>query len=322
MIQLEILNSENEKKLLEIQRADIPASFVEEVQQTIELARYGEEENLKGHCYGIKNDSEYVGIILIGEGIEGEPDPEEVKGRFFYRILGFVIDQRYRNLGIGREALSQAIAHVFQEYGDAPVLLECNQLNHKAIAFYKRLGFIDTKHLHGDDVYLLYPQITLQEFTLDALHTYYRSFEADADVYMDLIHFVPYQYQPKKVDAYYASKQEDIHRKNFMIMCQDSPIGELSLKHIDYEKKECELSIHMQSNRVKNKGYGTLAEKQAIKYAFEILKMDRVLANCVLKNTRSQHILEKIGFEFVRHEGIFKYYLITKEIYYTMYGLK
>ena len=262
MIQLEILNSDNEKKLFEIQRDDVPASFVEEVQQTIELARYGVEENLKGHCYGIKNNSDYVGIILIGEGIEGEMDPKEVKGQFFYRILGFVIDQRYRKLGFGREALSQAIAHVFQEYVEAPIVLECNQQNHKAIAFYKRLGFIDTKHQHGDDVYLLYPQITLQEFTLAALHTYYRSFESDADIYMDLSHFIPYQYQPEKVDAYYASKQ-------------------------------------------------------ALKYAFVILKMDRVLANCVLKNTRSQHILEKIGFENVGQEGIFRYYLITKETFFT-----
>ena len=102
-----------------------------------------------------------------------------------------------------------------------------------------------------------------------------------------------------------------------MIMCQDFPGGELSLKHINYEKKECELSIHMQSNRVKNKGYGTLAEKQALKYAFENLKMERVLANCVLKNTRSQHILEKIGFDYVGQEGIFKYYLITRENFFA-----
>lgn len=166
MIHLEVLNDDNENKLMEIQRKDIPISFVEEVNQTIKLAKYGAKENLKGHCYGILSDLQYVGVLLIGEGIEDESDPPEVKGHMFYRIIGFVIDQRFRNLGIGSEALNQAISNIFEEYGSAPVLLECNQQNHKAIAFYKKLGFVNTKLIHHEDVYLLYPLVTLEEFSL------------------------------------------------------------------------------------------------------------------------------------------------------------
>lgn len=42
-----------------------------------------------------------------------------------------------------------------------------------------------------------------------------------------------------------------------MIMLGDKAIGELQLKCIDHDKKECTLSIHMQNDAVKGKGYGT-----------------------------------------------------------------
>lgn len=45
-----------------------------------------------------------------------------------------------------------------------------------------------------------------------------------------------------------------------------------------------------------------------MKYAFEELGMNTVLADAVLKNTRSQHVLEKVGFQFVRQDEMFKYY--------------
>lgn len=36
--------------------------------------------------------------------------------------------------------------------------------------------------------------------------------------------------------------------------------------------------------------------------------MKAVNADAVLKNVRSQHVLEKVGFEFVREDDTFKYY--------------
>ena len=68
----------------------------------------------------------------------------------------------------------------------------------------------------------------------------------------------------------------------------------------------------MQNDSVKGKGYGTQAEKLAIKYAFEKLGMLAVNADAVLKNTRSQHVLEKVGFRFVKEGGIFRYYRVEQ----------
>ena len=79
------------------------------------------------------------------------------------------------------------------------------------------------------------------------------------------------------------------------------------------ENLECTLSIHMQNGDVKGKGYGTEAERLAIQYAFEKLGMMAVNADTAVKNQRSQHILDKLGFEFIREEGDFRYYRLEKQ---------
>lgn len=84
-------------------------------------------------------------------------------------------------------------------------------------------------------------------------------------------------------------------------MIANKPIGEVQLKQIDYGKKECTLSIHMQNDAVKGKGYGTKAEQLAIEYAFKELGMNAVNADSVKKNARSQHVMEKVGFKLVNH---------------------
>lgn len=90
------------------------------------------------------------------------------------------------------------------------------------------------------------------------------------------------------------------------------PIGENKLKNIDFVHKECTLSIHMQNDKFKGKGYGTIAEQLAIKYAFNEIGLKRVYADTIQKNKRSQHVLEKLGFRFIREDGMFKYYVIER----------
>jgi len=86
------------------------------------------------------------------------------------------------------------------------------------------------------------------------------------------------------------------------------PIGELQLKQINRENRECTLSIHMQNDTVKGRGYGTHAEKLALQYAFDFLGMVAVNADTITQNKRSQHVLEKVGFQFIGEKDGFKYY--------------
>lgn len=129
---------------------------------------------------------------------------------------------------------------------------------------------------------------------------------------MDTSRFRPYTYDPAAVDAYFDARQE-LTRVLLAVMHEGRPIGEVQLKHIDTEKKECPLGIHMRNDAVKGRCFGTEAERLAVAYTFGPLGMDTVPADTVLKNTRSQHVLEKVGFRFIREEGIFRYYRIDRD---------
>ena len=154
---------------------------------------------------------------------------------------------------------------------------------------------------------MLCKEISLCVMTRRLCHELFKSWENDPDIYDDAELFQPYQYDKDAVDRYFDSKQNP-SRIVFAIMKDDKPIGELQLKQIDLERKECTLSIHMQNDTVKGRGYGTCAEKLALQYAFDVLDMAAVNADTVIKNVRSQHVLEKIGFQFIEEKNGFRYY--------------
>lgn len=143
--------------------------------------------------------------------------------------------------------------------------------------------------------------------TKELCHELYKGWENDPAICMDMDLFAPYQYNEKAVNKYFDSKQDSSHIL-FAVMKDDKPIGEIQLKQIDYERKECTLSIHMQNDFVKGRGYGTRAEQLILRYAFDVLGMNAVNADTVIKNTRSQHVLEKVGFQYIREANGFKYY--------------
>lgn len=153
--------------------------------------------------------------------------------------------------------------------------------------------------------------IELKKMTRELCHELYQDWKNDASIYMDMSLFKPFCYSEASVNRYFDSKNEP-SRVMLAIMLGDRPIGELQLKRIDWEKAECTLSIHMQNDAVKGKGFGTQAELKAVRYAFDELGLAAVNADTIIKNTRSQHVLEKAGFKFVKEDGNFKFYRIER----------
>ena len=98
-------------------------------------------------------------------------------------------------------------------------------------------------------------EISLCIMTIELCHELYQGWENDPVIYMDMDLFTVYQYDENTVDRYFESKQNP-SRVIFAIMKDGRPIGELQLKQIDWENKECTLSIHMQNDTVKGHGYG------------------------------------------------------------------
>ena len=65
--------------------------------------------------------------------------------------------------------------------------------------------------------------------------------------------------------------------------------------------------------RMDEEGYGTQAEKLAIDYAFDVLGAESIFAESLIKNARSQHIMEKLGFRYFGENEGFKQYRLVRE---------
>lgn len=157
-ITLELLSGANIDAARKIQRGDIREDFVDDADTMMELTQYALDHHCKGHTYAIKCADEYIGLILLGEAIEWETDPEEMKDVPFYRLMGFFIDRRYRGRGIGGYVLEKVIARIYEEFGVRPIALGVHRDNTGAVRFYRKHGFRKTAVMEGNDYYYLrYP---------------------------------------------------------------------------------------------------------------------------------------------------------------------
>lgn len=153
--------------------------------------------------------------------------------------------------------------------------------------------------------------VRLQIMTKNLVRQYFRSFVLDPDLFLDKSQYQPYVYDDEKADSV-VERYRQLGRVYLAVMLDQKPIGEVILKDIDRERKHCTLGISMQSDAFKNKGNGTEAEKQALEYAFRRLGMEKVLADALVTNTRSQHVLKKVGFKETRRDDAFVYYECDK----------
>lgn len=154
-------------------------------------------------------------------------------------------------------------------------------------------------------------EVYLLPMTAEMYHEYFREYQNDLDLYIDKNAYVDYVYDEEKVNQY-IKRQVDLKRKNFAVMCGNEMVGELVFKNME-EHKSATLGIAMRNVKYKDKGYGTKAEILAIDYVFHELDIPTLYADSILSNTRSQHVLEKVGFQLTGEDGQFKYYRIDRE---------
>ena len=150
--------------------------------------------------------------------------------------------------------------------------------------------------------------VSIQPMTREMCHTFYKGFQNDPAIG----HYYEYVYTPEIADQYFE-KNSVPEKKLFAIMVNGEIVGECKLKGIDLDKRECSMGIHLRDDSVKEKGYGTQAERLVLQYAFGELGMDAVNADAAQKNTRSQRVLEKVGFRYTHEDEHFKYYRCEKE---------
>ena len=123
----------------------------------------------------------------------------------------------------------------------------------------------------------------------------------------------PYLYDFVRVEKNFQIKMADKARKYFTILLERNVIGEVYLKHINTEEKSTNIGIALIDDSVKGKGFGTVALKLIIDYALHVMALNTIHAESVLRNTRSQHIMEKVGFIYTHEDDTFKYYKLDKD---------
>lgn len=154
--------------------------------------------------------------------------------------------------------------------------------------------------------------ICLCKMTKELARAYFREFVVDPALFMDNQEYQPYIYSEEKADST-VERYQNMGRIYLAVMLNDTPIGEVVLKNIDWSEKHCTLGICLRSDDVKNKGYGTQAEVLTLRYTFGELGMETVYADTITKNTRSQHVLMKVGFVETHRDDSFIYYRCNKD---------
>lgn len=152
--------------------------------------------------------------------------------------------------------------------------------------------------------------VYLLPMTAKMYHEYFKEYQNDLDLYIDKSTYQTYIYEEEKVNLY-IQRQIDLKRKVFAIMFNGEMVGEIVIKNI-VERESATLGLAMKNTKYKDRGFGTKAEQLAIQYVFNELDIPVLYADSILSNTRSQHVLEKVGFKFIKEEGEFRYYRIDR----------
>ncbi len=86
---------------------------------------------------------------------------------------------------------------------------------------------------------------------------------------------------------------EDNNRRRLILEVDEKPVGEMSYRLLD---KAAEIGIKICDTSYQERGFGTTALKLLIGYLFMEVKVTRIVLDTNLKNTRAQHVYEKLGF--------------------------
>ncbi len=144
-------------------------------------------------------------------------------------------------------------------------------------------------------------------------------------IYSKNIPNFPYPYTLEDAKKFIKKTKSKILKKkestiDFAIFLKDEKrvIGGISLSHIDFKNKKCESGSCL-SKKYWGKKYIYEAKLEIYKYAFNVLKLNKVYSFVLSYNSRSKKHLEKLGFKEV---GYFKKDYFHKNKFVDIYRLE
>lgn len=152
----------------------------------------------------------------------------------------------------------------------------------------------------------MYVKISLVPMTDEMYHDYLKGYNNDIDLYLDKSKYEHYVYSAEGANRYIERKKLK-KQIPMAILRGEEIIGELIFKEL-VPNDSVTIGIALKNANYKDHGYGTQAERLALDYAFDVLGVKAVLADAILTNTRSQHVLEKVGFVETHRDEMFVYY--------------
>lgn len=227
------------------------------------------------------------------------------------RLHRLYIKPAFKRQGIGSRLLDGAERFAAQQGAEEAVVhLGDPRYYGESIPFYEKHGYLETEPRWRKK---RWGKVAIRPNTPESFHQFYKRLEQDPLLFSNEADYKTYVYDEKQVDARFEQNQKRPDQKSFSIFLDEAVIGQVDLKHIDCRNRTCEIGICLCRDEFKNKGYGTRAEALAIAYAFQELHMERILANCVKRNLRSRHVLEKLGFTTIHQDRDFVSYQLDKK---------
>lgn len=153
--------------------------------------------------------------------------------------------------------------------------------------------------------------ISIAPMTDEMYLRYFREYENDPELFLPGQAYFSYVFSEEKVKAY-VKRLKDLNRIPLAILRDQEIVGEIILKKIEAHKCAT-MGITLKNASYKDQGIGTEAEQLAVSYVFDELDIPTVYADTIQSNTRSQHVLEKVGFVFISEDRDFKYYRIDRD---------
>ena len=101
---------------------------------------------------------------------------------------------------------------------------------------------------------------------------------------------------------YFLAMLEDKNSNNYIFTIHENSdfVGQCALLGTD--EKDTYLIAYQLDNNFWGKGYGYLAGKFLIGFAFETLKAKKIIGDCFSENLGSKKIMEKLGFKLIKTE--------------------
>ncbi|MBR1639861.1 MAG: GNAT family N-acetyltransferase [Treponema sp.] len=150
MIELKRITSENIDEIIALQVAESQKGFVSPNSRSIMDAHVAITNNEIAITFGIYNDNEVVGFIILTYGVREDRLMPSVSYHNYY-IWHFMIDEKYQKNGYGRQAMNLLVDYMrTAPCGEATACWASYTIGNKgARKFFEKCGF----HENGESVF-------------------------------------------------------------------------------------------------------------------------------------------------------------------------